>query len=173
MGWDWVPFQPNESLECAFSSLIVSQIFFLLFMGWSWVAAGCGSGSPTAPWSWAGPRWTRWWTRRSSQGWSPGWGRAGSWRGRRRGIGVELTLSRDIKTLVTMTIIFTKVIKNFNTPPTSQFYSPEVSEWNDAARLCILRLWVSFEFIRASRVTLFFASLTKILFLLLIGQDTL
>jgi len=30
---------------------------------------------------------------------------------------------------------------------------PEVSEWNEAARLCILRLWVSFEFIRASRVT--------------------
>ena len=86
---------------------------------------------------------------------------------------MELTLRNDIKTLVTMTIIFTKVIKNFNTPPTSQLNSPEVSEWNEAARLCILRLWVSFEFIRASRVTLFFAFSTKILFLLLFGQDTL
>ena len=30
---------------------------------------------------------------------------------------------------------------------------PESSEWKEAAKLCMLRLWVSLEFIRASLVT--------------------
>ena len=37
---------------------------------------------------------------------------------------------------------------------------PDVSEWKDAARLCMLRLWVSLEFIRASRVTFFLGSIS-------------
>ena len=73
-------------------------------------------------------------------------------RGRRRATDAELTL--DEVNVITITIIgiISIIIVIIVTILRS---IPDVSEWKDAARLCMLRLWVSLEFIRASRVTFF------------------
>ena len=70
-------------------------------------------------------------------------------RGRRRATDAELTL--DEVNFITITIIGIIIVIIV----TILRSIPDVSEWKDAARLCMLRLWVSLEFIRASRVTFF------------------
>ena len=70
-------------------------------------------------------------------------------RGRRRATDAELTLDEvNVITITIIGIIIVIIVTILRS-------IPDVSEWKDAARLCMLRLWVSLEFIRASRVTFF------------------